>query len=106
MKQKIIQEIVWIKKLIFKEEIMGLFESVQNKIIQLNRGILNPNNAPSHLGASECMELGHLSMLLDAGINDFNNSNKSDLEILKLSELVNKTEKKANSILKWLTVVS
>jgi len=77
----------------------NLFDRVQNKIKDLNSGILNPDNAPDGLGVSDCMELGNLSMLLGASIKDFNNSDKSDFHLQELSNSVDKIEREAQNII-------
>lgn len=76
----------------------SMFDEAQSKVIALNNGILNPNNAPSHFNASQCNKLGMLSMKLSSALNDFNSSNKYEEDVREMLEIVNEIEEVANNI--------
>ncbi len=68
--------------------IEAIFEEFKGKVDKLRSGILNPNTAPSHFTASQLIELGILSMKLDAVINTLK---ASDGEESDLREALNET---------------
>ncbi|WP_428737418.1 hypothetical protein [Sulfurimonas sp.] len=75
-----------------------MFDDVQEKIKSLNVGILNPSNVPSHFTASQCNDMGFLSMELSSVIDDFNKSNKYESDLRKLSDEVDDIEYRAKRI--------
>ena len=79
--------------------IESMFQEVQKKINELNSGLLNSNDVPSHYSAKQCTELGLLSFELESSISRFNRTDKNESDVRSILNQVNDIEKRAIHII-------
>ncbi len=78
---------------------MPTLEQVQRKVETL-KSMLDPDKAPESLTAEVCSDLGMLSLLVSAVINDYNRTGKTKKDLKHTYIELEEIESKANKILK------
>lgn len=75
-----------------------IFEELKYKINKLNTVTLNSESIPSHFTAQQCLEMGLLTLELNAVINDLKASEATKSDLITALNSVNDIERKAEKI--------
>lgn len=77
---------------------MASVEALQDKVRKL-KALLDSDKAPDSLTGSECVKLGHLSMLVGTVVNDFQRTEQKGKHIKNAMKSLDEIERDANKIL-------
>lgn len=84
--------------------ILGFFnkkvsqEELIEKVDELNRGILNPNNAPDSFSIEQMNNMAMLCLKLGSYENELKNSNINNSRLKEIKKRINQIEKEAKAI--------